>query len=169
VRYIRSGMWTVRFAERVELQGPCAPVAALYEQGKVRHVGHWTELERQYCRFSTGGDARAGSPDRADAAISALTELMLDAEPQPNVRFFDLSGSVGVSRVLTRNRNEHLLLFSMQSVRRRSRRSRWRPLEGWLSRSAFLGAIQPGKLRVQNRYGVGRGFRERRTARDACR
>jgi phage terminase large subunit-like protein len=31
----------------------------------------------------------AGSPDRADAAIWALTELMLDTEPQPNIRFFD--------------------------------------------------------------------------------
>jgi phage terminase large subunit-like protein len=31
------------------------PVAALYAQGKVRHVGHFAELERQYCLFSTGG------------------------------------------------------------------------------------------------------------------
>jgi phage terminase large subunit-like protein len=31
------------------------PVAALYAQGRVRHVGQLPELERQYCLFSTGG------------------------------------------------------------------------------------------------------------------
>ena len=35
-------------------------------------VGQFPELERQYCRFSTGGYAGAGSPDRADAAAQAL-------------------------------------------------------------------------------------------------
>jgi phage terminase large subunit-like protein len=63
------------------------PVAAIYSQGKVRHVGHFGELERQYCQFSTAGYMGARSPDHADAAIWALSELMLDREPQPNVRF----------------------------------------------------------------------------------
>ena len=67
------------------------PVAALYAQGRVRHVGQLPELERQYCLFSTGGYVGARSPDHADAAIWGLTELMLDSEPQPNVRFFDFS------------------------------------------------------------------------------
>jgi hypothetical protein len=67
------------------------PVAALYAQGRVRHVGQLPELERQYCLFSTGGYVGARSPDHADAAIWGLTELMLDMEPQPNVRFPDLS------------------------------------------------------------------------------
>jgi phage terminase large subunit-like protein len=66
------------------------PVAAIYSQGKVRHVGHFPELERQYCLFSTGGYVGAKSPDHADAAIWALTELMLDPEPQPNIRFPDI-------------------------------------------------------------------------------
>jgi len=48
------------------------------------------ELERQCCRFSPAGYVGAGSPDCADAAIWALTELMLDHEPQPNIRFFDI-------------------------------------------------------------------------------
>jgi len=69
------------------------PVAAIYAQGKVHHVGHFAELERQYCHFSTAGYMGARSPDHADAAIWALTELMLDPEPQPNFRFFDVSGS----------------------------------------------------------------------------
>jgi hypothetical protein len=68
------------------------PVAALYEQGKVRHVGQFPELERQYCLFSTAGYMGPRSPDHADAAIWGLTELMLDLEPRPNIRFPDLSG-----------------------------------------------------------------------------
>ena len=63
------------------------PVAALYSQGKVRHVGYFLQLERQYCLFSTAGYVGARSPDHADAAIWGLTELMLDPEPVPNVRF----------------------------------------------------------------------------------
>ena len=66
------------------------PVAALYSQGKVRHVGHFAELERQYCLFSTGGYVGARSPDHADAAIWGLTELMLDPDPVPGVRFFSV-------------------------------------------------------------------------------
>ena len=65
------------------------PVAAIYAQGKVHHVGHFPELERQYCHFSTAGYMGARSPDHADAAIWALTELMVDHEPEPNVRFPD--------------------------------------------------------------------------------
>ena len=65
-------------------------MAAIYNQGKVRHVGHFAELESQYCLFSTGGYMGARSPDHADAAIWGLTELMLDPEPQPNVFFPDV-------------------------------------------------------------------------------
>jgi phage terminase large subunit-like protein len=35
-----------------------------------------------------GGYVGARSPDRADAAIRGLSELMLDPEPMPNIRFF---------------------------------------------------------------------------------
>jgi phage terminase large subunit-like protein len=49
------------------------PVAALYEQGKVHHVGILPELEDQLCTW-TPGDA---SPDRLDALVWLLTELML--------------------------------------------------------------------------------------------
>lgn len=66
------------------------PVAALYERGEVRHVGRFPELERQYCLFSTAGYMGPRSPDHADAAIWGLTELMLDSEPVPGVRFFTL-------------------------------------------------------------------------------
>jgi hypothetical protein len=65
------------------------PVAALSAQGKVRHVGHFPQLERQYCMFSTAGYMGPRSPDHADAGIWGLTDLMLDSEPVPNVRFFN--------------------------------------------------------------------------------
>jgi hypothetical protein len=61
------------------------PVAALYAQGKVRHVGHFAELERQQCLFSTGGYVGARSPDHADACIWGITELMLNVSPGENL------------------------------------------------------------------------------------
>jgi phage terminase large subunit-like protein len=51
------------------------PFSALYEQGKVRHVGYFPELEDELTAFSTIGYTGAGSPNRADALIWALTEL----------------------------------------------------------------------------------------------
>lgn len=51
------------------------PVAALYEQGKVHHVGGLPDLEDQMCTYVP--DAYDGSPDRVDALVWALTELML--------------------------------------------------------------------------------------------
>jgi predicted phage terminase large subunit-like protein len=51
------------------------PISALYEQGKVRHVGYLRDLEDELSGFSTVGYVGAGSPNRADAAIWAITEL----------------------------------------------------------------------------------------------
>lgn len=57
------------------------PVAALYEQGRVVHHGRFNELETQLCLFSTRGFGGNASPDRADALIWALTDLMIDPQP----------------------------------------------------------------------------------------
>ena len=51
------------------------PISALYEQGKVRHIGYLRELEDELSGFSTVGYLGDNSPNRADAAIWALTEL----------------------------------------------------------------------------------------------
>lgn len=51
------------------------PVAALYDQGKVHHVGVFPALEDQMISFTTLGFMGDGSPDRADALIWGLTEL----------------------------------------------------------------------------------------------
>jgi Phage terminase large subunit/Terminase RNaseH-like domain len=52
------------------------PIAALYEQGKVFHMGAFPDLEDQLCNFSTAGFMGARSPDRADALIWGMTELL---------------------------------------------------------------------------------------------
>lgn len=51
------------------------PFSALYEQGKVRHVGYLNELEDELAAFSTYGYTGEKSPNRADAAIWALAAL----------------------------------------------------------------------------------------------
>jgi phage terminase large subunit-like protein len=53
------------------------PVAALYEQGKVSHVGAFPDLEDQQCAMTPSGYVGENSPDRADALVWAGTELML--------------------------------------------------------------------------------------------
>lgn len=54
------------------------PVAALYEQGRVHHVGSMPDLEDQMCSFTTDYDRKAnGSPDRLDALVWSMTDLML--------------------------------------------------------------------------------------------
>lgn len=57
------------------------PVAALYEQGKVHHVGYFGELEDQLCTWVPGEK----SPDRLDALVWALTELMLDGHEAADI------------------------------------------------------------------------------------
>jgi phage terminase large subunit-like protein len=51
------------------------PFSALYEQGKVRHVGDFRLLEDELCGFSTNGYTGEGSPNRADAWVWVLAEL----------------------------------------------------------------------------------------------
>ncbi|WP_371153675.1 DNA-packaging protein [Jannaschia sp. 2305UL9-9] len=54
------------------------PVAALYEQGRVRHGRGLSRLEDQMCRMGTTGFQGRGSPDRVDALVWAMWEAMLD-------------------------------------------------------------------------------------------
>ena len=52
------------------------PVAALYEQGRVKHVGAFPELEDEMCDFGPTGLSSSRSPDRLDALVWAITQLM---------------------------------------------------------------------------------------------
>ena len=62
------------------------PVAALYEQRRVRHVGALPALEDEMCDFALGGLSSGRSPDRLDALVWALSALMLTKEGKPRVR-----------------------------------------------------------------------------------
>jgi len=76
VRAVRATRGKYRRAE---------PVAALYEQGRVRHAGAFPELEDQMAGFTGApGDA---SPDRLDALVWALTDLAFDRPPARSREF----------------------------------------------------------------------------------
>ncbi len=61
------------------------PVSALYEQGKIRHFGVFSDLEDQMCAFGADVSSK-GSPDRVDALVWAATDLMLSPTQSPRVR-----------------------------------------------------------------------------------
>ena len=63
---------------RIGKRARAEPVAALYEQGRVIHCGGFPLLEEEM--MALGSDAQSHSPDRADALVWALTDLMLGAE-----------------------------------------------------------------------------------------
>jgi phage terminase large subunit-like protein len=58
------------------------PVAALYAQGRVTHAAGLTALEDEMCGFGVDGRSDGHSPDRLDAAVWAITELMLREGPR---------------------------------------------------------------------------------------
>jgi phage terminase large subunit-like protein len=63
------------------------PVAALYEQGRVAHVGALPELEDEMSDFGPDGLSGGASPDRVDALVWALTDLMLRGGAEPRIRW----------------------------------------------------------------------------------
>lgn len=70
-----------RFSKRVRAE----PVAALYEQGRVIHCGAFPALEEEL--MALGCDPGGPSPDRADALVWALTDLLLGRRVRmPRVR-----------------------------------------------------------------------------------
>jgi len=56
------------------------PIAALYEQDRIHHLGAFAQLEDQMCGFSSDFDRQTAgySPDRVDALVWAFTELLVD-------------------------------------------------------------------------------------------
>jgi phage terminase large subunit-like protein len=62
------------------------PVAALYAEGRVAHVGTFEALEDQMCAFGADGLSKGRSPDRLDALVWALTDLMVGAAGRPAIR-----------------------------------------------------------------------------------
>ncbi len=65
-------------------QARAEPVALLYEQGRVRHCGYFTALEDELAAMGT--QALNHSPDRADALVWAVRELLLRSPAIPRIR-----------------------------------------------------------------------------------
>lgn len=63
------------------------PIAALYEQHRISHIGTLATLEDQLCAFTTDFDRRTSgySPDRLDALVWAFTDLMQKQKRKPTV------------------------------------------------------------------------------------
>lgn len=65
------------------------PISALYEQGRISHVGTYNELENEMCMTTAFGYDGPNSPNRMDALVWGMTELFPDLttkKPKPFVR-----------------------------------------------------------------------------------
>ena len=71
------------------------PVAALYEQGRVHHVGAFTDLEDQMCGWTPQSGEK--SPDRLDALVWAVTDLLID--PEQMVTRIPMTARRGISPI----------------------------------------------------------------------
>lgn len=60
------------------------PVAALDADGRIHHAGHFPQLEDQLCRFNPAINGK--SPDRVDARVWAITDLLLSQRPHNGPR-----------------------------------------------------------------------------------
>lgn len=69
------------------------PISALYEQGRISHVGGFPTLEDQMCSFTLDFDRKVmGSPDRVDALVHGFTDLLTDLIEIPLVDPFSAEG-----------------------------------------------------------------------------
>lgn len=90
---IRTADAKVAYKEVTASRGKTAraePVSALYEQGRVSHVRGLAELEDQMTLMTMSGYAGEGSPDRVDAAVWGLTEVMLSHQVDKGPQHIDV-------------------------------------------------------------------------------
>ncbi len=62
------------------------PIATFYEQGRVKHIGGFPALEDELCTLGIDGVMGSKSPDRADALVWAVHDLLLTSRNIPSVR-----------------------------------------------------------------------------------
>lgn len=90
---LRSVRKNIRIIEVTASRGKhvrAEPIAALYEQGKISHIGSFADLEDQMMMITTHGFQGENSPDRADAMVwlfSALFDLIKPSGPRPGANF----------------------------------------------------------------------------------
>jgi hypothetical protein len=96
-----QGLRLVPFKYTISSRGKhlrAEPVAALYELGKVCHVGYFNELEEELCAFSANGYTGNKSPNRADWLVFAITELfpgIVKPEAEPQKKVLAIAGGRG--------------------------------------------------------------------------
>jgi len=73
LQQVKPGIATKKVTATRGKQLRAEPIAALYEQGRVHHVGYYAKLEDEMCEYEPG--VSVDSPDRMDALVWALTEL----------------------------------------------------------------------------------------------
>lgn len=66
------------------------PVASLYEQNRIVHCDYFPKMEEQMASFTRTGYHGDGSPDRCDALVWTITDLLLNNEPSYSI--YDLTG-----------------------------------------------------------------------------
>jgi hypothetical protein len=76
LRTVRQGLPVTEVTATRGKHVRAEPIAALYAQGRVSHLGTFQALENQLCLITASGYDGPGSPDNADAAIWALHHLM---------------------------------------------------------------------------------------------
>ncbi len=87
LRTIDSGISYTSVFARKDKKTRAEPVAALYEQGRVHHLGLFDELEDEMCQFDHLINKTVQSPDRVDALVWAVSHLLLNASGSvPRIR-----------------------------------------------------------------------------------
>jgi len=85
IRTVRSSIPVIEVRATRGKHVRAEPIASLYEQRKVHHVGTFDELEKQMTMMTTAGYEGEDSPDRCDALVWALTNLFpsIVSKPKP--------------------------------------------------------------------------------------
>lgn len=86
LRTVRPSLPIKEVSARRGKHARAEPIVALYEQNRVEHMGEFRELEEQMCSWVP--DMGMDSPDRIDAMVWALTDLLLGHKDQPTVTPF---------------------------------------------------------------------------------
>jgi phage terminase large subunit-like protein len=99
LRSVRSGVKIVEVHASRGKHVRAEPIASLYEQGRVHHVGSFAELETQMTQMTTTGFQGTGSPDRTDALVWGLSVLFPSmVRPEKRVTVQDISVSMPIAR-----------------------------------------------------------------------
>jgi phage terminase large subunit-like protein len=85
IRSVRSNVKIVEVRASRGKHVRAEPIASMYEQGRVHHVGGFPDLEQQMTLMTASGFEGEGSPDRVDALVWALTDLFPAMVAKPTV------------------------------------------------------------------------------------